>query len=140
MSTVERPPVVVVGVDGSDCSHEALRWAESYALATNASLRLVTAWHWPTSYGVTMYWDGFDPAEDARVVIEKAAAKLTLSSDRVETLVVPGAAGDVLVRHSSDADLLVVGSRGHGTVAGALLGSVSAHCAHHASCPVVIAR
>ena len=54
--------------------------------------------------------------------------------------VVEGYAPSVLVAESVGADLLVVGSRGHGTFAEALLGSVSQHCAHHARCPVVIVR
>jgi nucleotide-binding universal stress UspA family protein len=56
----------------------------------------------------------------------------------VERRVVEGAPGAVLVAESRDADLLVVGSRGHGGFAQLLLGSVSQQCAHHAECPVVI--
>jgi nucleotide-binding universal stress UspA family protein len=56
----------------------------------------------------------------------------------VERLVVEGPPGEVLLSASEGADLLVVGSRGHGTIVGILLGSVSQHCAHHAHCPVVI--
>ena len=56
----------------------------------------------------------------------------------IERRVVVGAPGAVLVAESREADLLVVGSRGHGGFAGLLLGSVSQQCAHHAACPVVI--
>ena len=56
----------------------------------------------------------------------------------IERRVVEGAPATVLVDESRQADLLVVGSRGHGGFAGLLLGSVSQQCAHHAACPVVI--
>jgi nucleotide-binding universal stress UspA family protein len=53
---------------------------------------------------------------------------------------VPGHAGDVLVRHSTHADLLVIGSRGRNQLAMLLLGSTSDHCARHAGCPVMVVR
>lgn len=140
MSTTSTSQVVVVGVDGSTDSDAAVRWAQDYARATDARVQLVISWHWPTSYGVPMAWDGYDPAEDARNVVEKAAATLQLPADKVHTSVQQGAAGEVLVNESKNAGLLVVGSRGHGTLTGALLGSVSAYCAHHSRCPVVIVR
>jgi nucleotide-binding universal stress UspA family protein len=59
---------------------------------------------------------------------------------RVERAIVEGPAAHVLVKEAKDAELLVVGSRGHGDIAGLLLGSVSHHCAVHATCPVVIIR
>ena len=131
---------VVVGIDGSDCSREALAWAEKYAAATGAELTLVTAWHWPMSYGVPLAYDGFDPAEDARKLVEAAAADLTLPSELVHTVVEQGPAGNILLDASKGAALLVVGTRGHGTLAGALLGSTSSFCMHHAGCPVVVVR
>ena len=140
MTDIDRPPVVLVGVDGSEGGDAALRWAENYVLATGARLSLVTSWHWPMSYGAPVYWDGWHPREDAQQVAEKAAASLRLPAERVTTLIEEGAAAEVLVRRSGEADLLVVGCRGHGGFFGAMLGSVSAHCAHHAQCPVVIVR
>lgn len=131
---------VVVGIDGSTCGRAALRWAETYAKEADATITLVTAWHWPTSYGVPLAYEGFDPEEDARKVVEAARADTTLAADRVETMVVQGQAGDVLVKASKDSDLLVVGSRGHSLLAGAVLGSTSTHCVHHANCPVVVVR
>ena len=131
---------VVVGVDGSPDSEVAVRWAEHYAALTGADLTLVTAWHWPTSYGVPMAWEGWDPADDAEQVVGKAAAGLGLSPDRVHQRIECGSAGDVLVRASADELLLVVGTRGHGTLAAAALGSVSSYCVHHANCPVVVVR
>jgi nucleotide-binding universal stress UspA family protein len=132
-------PVVVVGVDGSPNAVTAVQWAQHYAESTGAVLRLVVAWDWPMSYGYPMVFDGFDPEADAIKVAEKAAADLALPQARVETVVRQGPAGEVLVKSGADADLLVVGRRGHHAVVG-LLGSVSAYCVHHATTPVVVVR
>lgn len=131
---------VVVGVDGSDCSRAAVRWAEEFARLRGGSLKLVTAWHWPTSYGTPIAFEGFNPQEDAEKVVEAAAADVDLPIDRIHVHVAQGAAGDVLVRASEGAAALVVGTRGHGAVTGALLGSTSSFCTHHADCPVVVVR
>jgi nucleotide-binding universal stress UspA family protein len=129
-----------VGIDGSSASRVALRWAEDYATLADVSITLVTAWHWPMSYGVPVAYEGFDPEEDARKVVEAAAADLSISPDRVSTVVAQGQPGDVLVSAGGEHALLVVGSRGHGVLAGALLGSTSSYCVHHATCPVVVVR
>jgi len=131
---------VVVGVDGSPCSRVALRWAIDYAARSEASLELVTAWHWPMSYGVPVAYEGFDPEEDARKVVEAAKADVPLPLERVTAVIAQGQPGDVLVDAAKSASLLVVGTRGHGGFAGALLGSTSTYCVHHASCPVVVVR
>ena len=131
---------VVVGVDGSPDSTKALAWAEDYASRTGAELMLVTAWHWPTAYGVPLAWDDWDPAVDAQRVLDKARVGLSLPDDRVQAQVEQGPAAEVLARASREADLLVVGTRGHGGIAGAVLGSVSSHCVHHAHCAVVVVR
>jgi len=131
---------VVVGVDGSADGAAALRWAEDYAVAAGADLKLVIAWHWPTSYGVPVGYEGWDPQADAEKVLEKAKAQLTLPDARITSIVECGAAGEVLVKASEGAALLVVGTRGHGTLAGSLVGSVSSYCLHHSPCPVVVVR
>jgi nucleotide-binding universal stress UspA family protein len=131
---------VVVGVDGSACGAKAAQWAQAYAERFGLSMSLVTAWNWPTSYGVPLMLEGLDPEEDARKTVEAVATSLTLPPGRVRTIIHQGAAGDVLVRASTDAAVLVVGTRGHGGVAGALIGSTSTYCIHHAHCPVVVVR
>ena len=80
--------------------------------------------------------------EAARERLDSIVYELTGGSTEVpiEKIVVEGAAAEILVEESEGADLLVVGSRGHGGFAGLLLGSVSQQCAHHAACPVVIIR
>ena len=132
--------LIVVGVDGSDCGAVALHWAERYAALIGGTLILVTAWQWPRSYGEPIRLDDHDPGAEARAVAEKVAEECTLSADRITTRVEQGAAGDVLVRASEEAGLLVVGTRGHGGLVGAILGSTSSHCVHHARCSVVVAR
>lgn len=131
---------VVVGIDGSDCADSALRWAERYAATFGATLVLVTAWHWPTSYGAPLAYEGFDPAADAQHIVDEAALTLTLPAGQVERTVAEGPPGNVLVNAAKDAALLVVGTRGHGALTGTILGSTSSHCAHHAHCPIAIVR
>lgn len=131
---------VVVGVDGSADSEKAVRWAADYAELTGAGLLLVTAWQWPSSYGVPVGWPHVRPADDARAVVEKARANLVQGGVNAETTVCEGRPGKVLTELAEHATVLVVGSQGHGAVAEALLGSVSAYCVRHAHCPVVLAR
>jgi nucleotide-binding universal stress UspA family protein len=138
---------IVVGIDGSDHSKQALRWALDEARLRDASLEVVSAWMLPvyaTGYGFAP-GDLVDPkliGDGAAAQLEETVAEvagdatgLTLTRKSVE-----GMAAQVLVEEARGADLLVVGSRGHGGFAGLLLGSVSQQCAQHASCPVVIIR
>ena len=83
-----------------------------------------------------------DPEAEARKVLDSAVGDLQKAHPQVEirSSVVEGIPAHVLVEASNDADLLVVGSRGHGEVAGLLIGSVSEHCVTHAHCPVLVMR
>ena len=135
--------LIVVGLDGSESSKEALRWAARQARLTNAALRAVIAWHLPTNYGwpVPPYPE-LDFEADARKILDQAIDE-ALGPDRpddLDTKVIEGHPAAVLVGAAADADLLVVGSRGHGAFAGMLLGSVSEHCVHQATCPVLVER
>lgn len=132
---------IVVGVDGSPASRRALRWAADQARRTGATLEVVTAWEYPTSYGwVPPYPPDFDPAGDARKALEDTVADVLGEHPdlSVELVVREGHAAPVLVETAKGASMLVVGSRGHGGFAGLLLGSVSEHCARHAPCPVTV--
>ncbi|MHB6904440.1 universal stress protein [Streptomyces sp. DB-54] len=138
---------IVVGVDGSESSKEALRWAVRQAELTDSAVYAVTAWEYPPLYGSIGWIDA--PQELAGDI--KGAASRALD-DAVKEAVPPeqmarvrcglayGTPAAVLLDQARGADLLVVGSHGHGGFAGALLGSVGRHCAQHAPCPVVVVR
>ncbi len=134
---------IVVGVDGSPSSVAAGEWAARQAELTHSSLHAITTWHSPTSFGYPMpVPEGFDPAAEATKVLDDTVAKLHATHPDVEihTSVTEGYTAQILVEASVGADLLVVGSRGHGEFAGMLLGSVSEHCVTHAHCPVLVLR
>jgi nucleotide-binding universal stress UspA family protein len=135
--------VIVVGVDGSKPSLDALRWAANQARLTGATLEVTTTWEFPTSFGWAPAWPpDWDPSGDARKALAQVVDEV-LGSDpgfEVRQVVLEGSPALSLIHAGEKADLLVVGSRGHGEFAGMWLGSVSEHCATHAPCPVVIVR
>jgi len=137
---------IVVGVDGSDSSKAALRWAVRQAELTGSSVEAVIAWHYP----VMMGGFGYGPVSAMVLNFDEIAAKTLAdviaevvdpqSRVPISSTVQEGHPAQVLLHAADGADLLVVGSRGHGGFASALLGSVSQHCAHHAPCPLLIVR
>jgi nucleotide-binding universal stress UspA family protein len=136
--------LVVVGVDGSAESVAALGWAGTFAAATGSRLRAVMAWHYPAAVGPTPV--GVAPAaitdevrQHVNEALDKTVAEAAVGVD-VEKQVGYGHPAQVLVDQSAAADLLVVGSHGHGAFTGMLVGSVSIHCVTHAHCPVVVVR
>ncbi len=136
-------PAVVVGVDGSLSSTDALRWAADYARLTGTPLKAVSAWHWPVTMVVSVPLpEEFDPMQEAQQTLDSILAEVlgTQPGFPVSTLVQGGAAASVLIEASRGARMLVVGSRGHGGFTGLLLGSVSEQCTRHACCPVVVVR
>lgn len=131
---------IVVGVDGSDASLDAVRWAYRQAQLTDSELEAVACWHVTSQY-----------AELVAEEIDWAARAISLLDDALGTFedeggvhitrtTTQGHPAKVLTDASTNADLLVVGSRGHGGFAGMLLGSVSGHVIAHAHCPVVVVR
>jgi nucleotide-binding universal stress UspA family protein len=139
--------VIVVGVDHSEGAKAALRFALAEATLRRATLRAVHAWQFgyigaPGMEGAypVIGADLSEVHNAAEAALEATIAEVASDAGNVEIerRVVEGAPGAVLVEESRDAELLVVGSRGHGGFAGLLLGSVSQQCAHHATCPVVI--
>ena len=133
---------IVIGVDGSDGSTKALDWAIAEALRAPAILELATAWMFPMALG---YVFAKTPAEVRQQVQRIAELSVSHVADVAPDVVVRSTlreaeAGPALVELSTGADLLVVGSRGHGGIHELLLGSVGTYCARHAHCPIVIVR
>ena len=137
--------LIVVGIDGSEHSKKALRWALDEARLRGASLRAVYAWTMPVYFGYGVTAAVLDPQSlraAAKENLDKAVDAVAggVKDVSIDRRAVEGLAAQVLVDEAKDADLLVVGSRGHGGFTGLLLGSVSQQCAHHAPCAVVIVR
>lgn len=134
-------PRIVVGVDGSAASVEALRWATRQADLTGASVQAVISWDYPSTSGMEFGSMDIDWADNARAALDDAL-QVALGDDarRVTGTVARGHPVEVLVGAAQGADLLVVGSRGHVALPGRLLGSVSEHVAGRAPCPVVVVR
>lgn len=140
MNTTENAPILV-GIDGSDASLDALRYAAKLSAALGVPLRAITTWDYPAL--IDLYQNvGWTPDKDAAVVLD-TAIKAVFAGDPPSDLtaaVVAGPAASVLIRESHGAEMLVLGSRGRGGFVGLLLGSVSSTCATHAHCPVLIVR
>jgi nucleotide-binding universal stress UspA family protein len=131
---------IVVGVDGSEDSARALDWALAEARLRGTGCRLVHAWE----YGIAAsspYVGGLEEiAEAAEAMFDDEMARAQRSGVAIEGHLQFGPAAKILIDASKDAAMLVIGSRGRGGLAGALLGSVSSACVHHAHCPVVVLR
>lgn len=132
---------VVVGVDGSRCAERALMLAAYEAGLRGALLHIVSAYEASPSAGWVVVPLG--PLEESAAAI--VSQSLAVVEEHYPDLVTKGEhrhgfAGTVLVEAAKGASLLVVGSRGHSELTDLIVGSVSGHCAHHASCPTVIVR
>jgi nucleotide-binding universal stress UspA family protein len=136
--------VIVVGVDGSDTSRDALRWALSQAALTGAELRAVSSWRWPNY--ITRIPPGVDLAEETSQVLDEAVEGVLAENPQVAGTVavskhvLEGPAGPALLTQSHGATLLVVGARGRAAFPGMLLGSVAEYCVREGTCPVVVVR
>ncbi len=135
---------IVVGVDGSEPSARALRWAVEQARSRSQPLLVVACWTFPPMLGPAPYQPPISGEELERAadhVIDETVAAAGLdpaSGIEWRRAAVAGSPAQVLTEISADADLVVVGSRGRGGFKGLLLGSVSHQLAAHAACPVVI--
>jgi len=131
---------VLVGVDGSEGSRQAMAWALEEAALRHSVLEVVIVWEEPSDFERRHHRTD----EDARAGAQQCLAEILggaggehVPAD-IEPIVLEGDPADTLCLRADKADVLVVGSRGHSTVAGVLLGSVSSKCAHHSRAPVVI--
>jgi nucleotide-binding universal stress UspA family protein len=142
-------PKMVVGVDGSDASKDALRWAFEEARLRGAELVAVHAWEPPPTILEPGPAPGFDLVAVLPQVKEAGERLVETVTNEVagnypdvtyEAVTLDGPPVEVLVEAARDADILVVGSRGRGGFSALLLGSVSQALAHHAPCPLLIHR
>jgi nucleotide-binding universal stress UspA family protein len=139
---------IVVGVDGSEASKRALRWAVDEAELRDAEVIAVHAWEVPVTPLTIPPAASFDVSglvsdihEAAEELVTKAVDEVAGSSKvKVTPLAVEGPPAPSLIEAAQGADLLVVGSRGIGGFTALLLGSVSQYCVTHAPCPVLVHR
>ncbi|MFJ9447456.1 universal stress protein [Kitasatospora sp. NPDC101235] len=134
---------IVVGVDGSPASVDALRWAVGQARVQGAVVEALIAWQHPMATAWTVPIEAYEGLPGiARKTLDDSVREVTGPDAPVgiRTRVQEGGAAECLLDAARGAELLVVGSRGHGGFTGALLGSVGQHCVQHAPCPVVVVR
>ncbi|GAB6856538.1 universal stress protein [Microbacterium xylanilyticum] len=130
---------IVVGVDGSPSSVAALKYAARLARALDAPLEAVTTWTYPPMTGAELVIE-WQPEEDAKELLDHSIADAFGDSppEGLTRTVLSGPPSPTLIDVSRTSGMLVLGSRGRGGFVGLLLGSVSATCAQHAHCPVLI--
>lgn len=136
--------MIVIGVDGSPAGNEALRLGLHEASIRGTRVRAVHAWM--PSASISVGGAGMVPPYDPTP--QRAAAEALLrdaveavageAAERVERVVVEAPAGHAIIDSAHDAELIVVGRRGLGTVRSLVLGSVSGHVVQHATCPVLV--
>jgi nucleotide-binding universal stress UspA family protein len=141
---------ILVGVDGSPSSLEALRWAVRQAGLTGGSVEAITAWQTPTLVGIGISFTEAEAnsGDDSRIRDAAESLLRTAIADaaaghpgvHVKAEIGEGSPAQLLLDAAHGATMIVVGSRGHGGFAGTLLGSVSQALAQHAPCPVLIIR
>lgn len=133
---------IVVGIDGSDHSVSALRWAVEEARLRGVPVRPVASFavgFLSTGYEVALP-DVADLSAATRTMLDAAVDSVDHEGVEVDSRVVEGHPAEVLIAQGDDADMIVVGSRGRGGFVGALLGSVTTSVVNHAKCPVVVVR
>jgi len=137
---------ILVGVDGSRGSRKALAWAAAEAADHGADLIVINVWERqvppPSGSGSVPLGEAPDAGGGAADELVRII-KEELGDDPpvlAQPVVKHGRPAEVLIEESAGADLLVVGTRGHGGFAGLVLGSVSQHVAAYAQCPVTVVR
>ena len=132
---------VLVATDGSPNASAALQWAVDYARREKATLRVMHVWHYPygaSEAGAMMSAPESVFEEGARATLDGALAEVDTTAVVVEKVVTEGGVARELLAAAKQADLLVVGARGHGGFGGLVLGSVANQCTRHAEIPTVV--
>lgn len=139
---VQAAPVVIVGVDGSAESGRALRWAADYVTQLGGVVHAITVWHQPVQFGYRLATSDAELEQRAKRSLEEIVKpvheeypKLDLKSRLLRGHVV-----DEMVGLSNQADLMVLGNKGHGAFTGMMVGSVALKLVHHSRCPVTVIR
>lgn len=139
---IEKTPLIVVGVDGSQVSVGALRWAAEHARRIGGSLLAVTGYEvpWTVFFAPTATEADYEKA--AEEALDKALAEALGDEPGipVEKRLLMARPAHALTEAAAQADLLVIGSHGRGELPGMHLGSVAGYCVHHAPCPVLVYR
>lgn len=136
-----REHIIVCGIDGSVAAQRALEWAMDEAIRRDCKLRVVTAWAWDGAEALGAASSPAAARSHAKQVQDVAVARVLADTDNppeVEPVLLRGAASEALCTSALDAELMVLGSHGHGAAHDALVGSTSQRAIHLASCPVVI--
>jgi nucleotide-binding universal stress UspA family protein len=136
-----REHVIVCGIDGSPAGRRALDWALDEARRRNCRLRAVSVWRWDSLESGTATSSPTEARHRAETLLDRVLdeALATLADPpETERLVTEGRPSERLCFAALDAELLVLGSHGHGAIHGTLVGSTSQHVIRHATCPVVI--
>jgi len=144
---------ILLAVDGSACSDRATELVSTFALPDDSLIRVVGARQRHLDVMSLAWANGIDPGVDVesedetdarhmREAVERAERTLGRPGIAVEGFLLRGRAASAIVDEAGgmEADLIVVGSRGHGTIATMLLGSTAAEVVDHAPCPVLVAR
>lgn len=142
MNALQSRGRIVAGIDGSQASIAALKWALRYAGLIGASTELVEAWNWTASPSWALIPSDFDPKISAEQVLDILIGQMRreFPNQPIDGKVIQGQAAQLLVEASAGADLLVLANSGQSEIVGMLLGSVSEYCVAHAHCPVVVYR
>ena len=138
------PQGVVVGIDISESSDAAAQWALEEARRRGVALTVVHVWQFGLATAYAPF-EGSDLAsirQSVQITVDRFIGRLRRNAAAkdvsIQTLVIEGDPGPSLVAAAAEAELLVVGSHGHGAVARAVLGSVSTYSVHHATCTTVV--
>lgn len=132
---------IVVGVDGSESSRQALRSARHLAGPTDATIAIVAAWPTPIGWSDDGWADEWSPKAAAEETVQNVVDDVFEGEpENVTVHFAPGSAAELLIEAGRGAAVIIVGSRGHGGFAGLLLGLVSSTVAQHATCPVLVVQ
>ena len=133
---------IVVGMDESVNAVAALHWAIDHSDPATDEITVVRVWQFPVTGGMeALAFEWPDLEAENMTILERSVAKALEGVDnppKIHNVVLEGHRGHKLIDEASGADMIVVGSRGHGGFSGLLLGSTSTYVVHHAPCPVVV--